>query len=164
MFGAGRWIPRPPPSPERLRSVPRIRRRWTVSHNVPAVAEPASTALLKYCCSRNRATEFWCSLSSWPVGSEVAGGDRSRQQQCYRALATQGPYESIIWDTFGFSFPCHRSRAGHSLLGSPLPSPHQFVSTANRQAGGSPCRQASVGRDSIPARKPNLFREPPRPP
>ena len=52
------------------------------SYNVPAVAEPAKTLLLKYCCSRNHATKFWYSPGSWPVGSEAASGRRSRQQLC----------------------------------------------------------------------------------
>ena len=53
-----------------------------ISHNVPAVAKPAQTCLLKYCCFRNHATEFCFSLCSWPVGSEAAAGGRSRQQLC----------------------------------------------------------------------------------
>ena len=40
--------------------------------NVPEVAEPAKSHLLKYCCSLNQATEFRFSLCSWPVGSEAA--------------------------------------------------------------------------------------------
>jgi len=54
--GAGRGFLSPLSSPERLRSVTHNRRRWSVSHNVPAVAEPARTRLLNYCCSRNQAT------------------------------------------------------------------------------------------------------------
>ena len=62
-----------------------------MSYDAPAVAEPARSLLLKYCCSRNQATEFCISSCSGTVGTKAAAGGRSRQQLCYRAFATTGP-------------------------------------------------------------------------
>jgi hypothetical protein len=50
-----------------------------MAHNASEVAEPAKTLLLKYCCSRNKATQFYSSHCSWPVGTEAAEGGRSQQ-------------------------------------------------------------------------------------
>jgi hypothetical protein len=56
-----------------------ILRRHSTSPNASEVAEPAKTLLLKYCCSRNKATQFYSSHCSWPVGTEAAEGGRSQQ-------------------------------------------------------------------------------------
>ena len=54
--GVGGSFPFCHPSPYRGLLLPPIQQRLHMWHNVPAVAEPAKTLQLKYCCSRNRAT------------------------------------------------------------------------------------------------------------
>ena len=57
--------------------------------NVPAVAEPASVLMLKYCCSRNRATQ-----ALFPT-LLVAGWDGGRRRR-------PEPATAMLWDA-GFS-------------------------------------------------------------
>jgi hypothetical protein len=82
----------------------------TMPYNDSAVAEPARSLRLKYCHSRNEATQFASPPCLWPVGTEAAAGGRSQQPSCYqmarRSKATDGSvrpvWKGLVGESTGY--------------------------------------------------------------